>query len=812
MSFIGGTGTVPALPVWQRLQKTGDEAMDRFERRPNVQREIEYFRETARKLAQLGRPREGQPALSAAQEKARVRRVVDELTGDPRMMRFILSSFGMDGEEKNMGRLKKIFAEDPSNDRSLASRLIDPRFKRLAEAFDFFNRGTTRLTSPTFLEQVTDRFVTSEYEKSLGQQNPALRQASYFVRNIGNVQNVFQILGDNVLRSVVTTALQLPREMINLSIERQAAMIEARLDIEDLRLGPQGASAQRIQDARADSTAIAKNQRIVKAATDSLGQIITRIDQITARAATLATQIDPGGQNAALITTQTAAIPQFARLELLLAGADSAAGRLVTTIGTLNDLMAEAQVAQSTNNPTLLADVKSRFSQAVAAASADVTSSEVINGSTGLPESLLTGGGATSFSFAYNNSGGTMNVSGQILPSFLASLASADNEFQNLTIANMSGLTAIADDVNDARVELTAARVGLNENRERYAAAKEAVPSWVATINAGALQTGQSAITDALGRSQTIATRLTTLRTLATQAETIGAGDRTAVQTQFTALLNEIATLANTPGAGVTDNLLTGTNGSYEIIGGQNLRVRGQDFAAGLLTGLAGEGVGSDAAATQLKNNIDALYRNFVTNARRNLRVEEQAINNTLSTFNARGSLDAEIRALAGEMTALRQRATVEGNNLFDAFQTPLTVRLGVSGRTITIRPETGYAANIDAPVRAAPGFLPNNLAGALAELNRARNEASNARTRLNIGARALQNEADALKPTLDAAREAEEKAKKDPFAASSATKKLIQQFLVLADASASQNAGTNNPALQLLQPGNASNLLNFIV
>jgi hypothetical protein len=812
MSFVGGTGTVPALSVWQRLQKTGDEAMERFERRPNVQREMEYFRETARKLAQLGRPREGQPALSAAQEKARVRRVVEEMTGDPRMMRFILSSFGMDGEEKNMGRLKKIFAEDPTNDRSLASRLIDPRFKRLAEAFDFFNRGTTRLTSTSFLDQVADRFVVNEYEKSLGEQNPALRQASYFVRNIGNVQNVFQILGDNVLRSVVTTALQLPKEMINLSIERQAAMIEARLDIEDLRLGPQGVAAQRVQDARADSAAIAKNQRIVKAATDSLSEIITRIDRITANAATLGTQTDPVGQNAALIATQTAAIPQFARLELLLAGADSAAGRLVTTIGTLNDLMAEAQAAAVANNPTLLADVQSRFSQAIASATADVASSDVINATSGLSESLLTGGGATSFSFVYNGAGATMNVTGQSLPSFLASLASADNEFQNLTVANMSGLTAIADDINDARGELTTARIGLNENRERYAAAKEAVPSWVAQINVGALQNGQGAITDALARSQTIATRLTTLRSLAAQAETIGAGDRTAVQAQFASLVSEITGLANTAGAGVGDNLLNGANASYEIIGGQNITVRGHDFAAGLLNGLSAENVDSDAAATTLKNNIDALYRGFVTNVRRALRVEEQAINNTLSTFNPRGSLDAEIRKLANDMTGLRQRATIEGNNLFDAFQTPLTVRLGVSGRTITIRPETGYAVNVDAPVRAAPGFLPNNLAGALAELTRARNEASNARSRLNVGARALQNEADALKPTLDAAKEAEEKAKKDPFAASAATNKLIRQFLVLADASAAQNPGANNPALQLLQPGNASNLLNFIV
>jgi hypothetical protein len=810
MALLGGTGTVPALPVWQRLQKTGDEAMERFEKRPNVQREMEYFRDAARKLALLGRPREGQPALSAAQEKARIRRVVEEFTNDPRMMRFVLSAFGMEGEEKNLGRLKKIFNEDPKNEKSLASRMIDPRFKRIAEAFDFFNRGTTRLTSATFLAQVEDRYIVNEYEKSLGEQNPALRQASYFVRNIGSVQNVFQILGDNVLRSVVTTALQLPKETINLSIEKQAALIEEKLKIEDLRIGPPGTSAQRVTDAKNDSAAIAKTQKIVTAATKSLTTIIDRIDAITADAATLSARTDPGGQNAALITTQTAAIPQFARLELLLAGADAAAGRLVTTIGTLNNLMAEAQAASAANNPTLLADVQSRFSQAVASAATDLTSSEVINPSTGTAESLLTGGGAASYSFAYTPGGDTMNVVGQTLPAFLGSLASADSAFQSLSVGNMGALSAIADDINDARGELTAARIGLNENRERYDAAKAKVPSWVAQINTAALQTGQTAITDALSRGQQIGTKLASLRALAVQAETIGAGDRSAVQASFATLVTDITNLVNN--AGVADNLLGGSNRSYEIIGGQNLTVRAPDYAAGILNGLAAESVGSDADATTLKNNIDALYNSFNLNARRGLRVEEQAINNTIATFNPRASLDAAIKKLSSDLTGLRQAATVDGNNLFDAFQTPLSVNLTVSGRRITVQPETGYAVKIDAVIRGGAAMLPNNLSGALAELTKARNEAADARARLNIGARALQNEADALKPTLDAAAEAEAKAKKDPFAASAATRKLIQQFLVLSDASTAQSAGSNSAIAGLFQSNGTAGLLNFIV
>ena len=50
--------------------------------------------------------------------------------------------------------------------------------------------------------------------KGFGRCAPALREARYFAKNIGKVTNVYEILGDIVLRKVVTTALGLPERTI----------------------------------------------------------------------------------------------------------------------------------------------------------------------------------------------------------------------------------------------------------------------------------------------------------------------------------------------------------------------------------------------------------------------------------------------------------------------------------------------------------------------------------------------------------------------------------------------------------------------
>jgi hypothetical protein len=73
--------------------------------------------------------------------------------------------------------------------------------------------------------------VTNEFEKKLGEQSPALREAAYFKRKAGGIKDVYDILGDKVLRAVVTSALGIPPQAAVQSVEKQASLVTDKLDV-----------------------------------------------------------------------------------------------------------------------------------------------------------------------------------------------------------------------------------------------------------------------------------------------------------------------------------------------------------------------------------------------------------------------------------------------------------------------------------------------------------------------------------------------------------------------------------------------------
>jgi hypothetical protein len=212
LGILYGEITQPAFPIYASLENTRDKQFAGFEKLPNIERDVDYFLENAPKVE-----------------------TVDEFIDDHRLMTVALSAFGLEDEIQYLGRMKKVLTESPSDEDALVNQLIDPRFKKIAEAFQFADLGLAQLTLTSFLDDIVDKFKTNEFEKYLGEQNPALREVEYFRRNIGSIENTYNILGDLVLRSVVTYSLDLPREIALQSVDKQKDLIDARVDIEDFK-------------------------------------------------------------------------------------------------------------------------------------------------------------------------------------------------------------------------------------------------------------------------------------------------------------------------------------------------------------------------------------------------------------------------------------------------------------------------------------------------------------------------------------------------------------------------------------------------
>lgn len=206
--YIGGVIPSSSFASYKSVFSDKSKAFEKFEQSPQVQKAIADF-------------------------KARVGKVkdVDELLKDRKLTEFVLSAFALDEEIKFPGRLK-ILTEDPNDKASLVNKLIDPRYKEMAKEISIAGLGGIgKLSFHFFQDELAKKFVTNEFEKKLGEQDPALREAAYFKRNAGKITKVLDILGDKVLRSVVTSALGIPPQAAIQSIEKQMSLITDKIDV-----------------------------------------------------------------------------------------------------------------------------------------------------------------------------------------------------------------------------------------------------------------------------------------------------------------------------------------------------------------------------------------------------------------------------------------------------------------------------------------------------------------------------------------------------------------------------------------------------
>jgi hypothetical protein len=189
----------------------GGEDFDKFRNRSDVQREINYYKENIGEIES-----------------------VDDFFKDGRLVKFVLSSFDLESEAQYPGKIRKILESDLSDVDSLANRFQDPRFKKMAEMLQigFLKESKLKMESTTL--DLVRQFERVKYEQHLDEQAPGVRAAIEFERRIKDVTQTVQLLGDAVMRDVVLTGNQIPKEIAYQEVDAQVTALEKRLDVKAL--------------------------------------------------------------------------------------------------------------------------------------------------------------------------------------------------------------------------------------------------------------------------------------------------------------------------------------------------------------------------------------------------------------------------------------------------------------------------------------------------------------------------------------------------------------------------------------------------
>ena len=160
---------------------------------------------------------------------------VDELLEDYEARHFLAQAYNIEGDVvDSVAFIKRILTDDLSAEDALVYRMNDQRFIKMASDLRL-DQGLLDLRNPVYLAQIQNQYYEVGLEQAMGDQNLAVREAMYFKRTAGEITNAYQILADNALRAVVFGELQIPPEVAYQDVDKQAALITERLNLEDFQ-------------------------------------------------------------------------------------------------------------------------------------------------------------------------------------------------------------------------------------------------------------------------------------------------------------------------------------------------------------------------------------------------------------------------------------------------------------------------------------------------------------------------------------------------------------------------------------------------
>jgi Protein of unknown function (DUF1217) len=160
---------------------------------------------------------------------------VDDLLNNRNALKVTLSAFQLEGEIDKTAFLKKIMTEDPTNKKSLAYRMVEPRYTKLATALQGLNQDPNFFQNSQNVDAIFNAYKTNEFEKFEGQNALGVREAMYFKRLAGGIQDIPQIMADKTLMEVVRVGLGLPQEFQSLSFQQQKDRLIAQVDVADFK-------------------------------------------------------------------------------------------------------------------------------------------------------------------------------------------------------------------------------------------------------------------------------------------------------------------------------------------------------------------------------------------------------------------------------------------------------------------------------------------------------------------------------------------------------------------------------------------------
>jgi hypothetical protein len=204
----GSAGNANALQALTTAEKDRTQEIATTAKQPAVQRDIAAF----------------QAAVSTATDPAK-------LLQNPAVLKVLLTANGLADQIPYTALAQKTLLSNPSVSNSLVNQLTDSRWAPVVKTYNFATEGLTVLQNPKVQATLANAYAEVAWRHSLDATTPGLSNAMTFRSEASTITSVDQILGDPVMRTVVTTALNIPLQIAFQDLTAQEKSISDRVDI-----------------------------------------------------------------------------------------------------------------------------------------------------------------------------------------------------------------------------------------------------------------------------------------------------------------------------------------------------------------------------------------------------------------------------------------------------------------------------------------------------------------------------------------------------------------------------------------------------
>lgn len=763
---------------------------------------------------------------------------VQQLTQDPQLLNFVLTAFGLQADANEPALIAGVLNSNLSSGTSLANELADPRYQQLAQEFNVAVNGVSSFSNANVISDVVNRYLTNAYESSLDSVNPADQEAAYFLRNIGNVTNAYDILADPVLRNVVETVTGLPETIANLPIQDEANLIDSKINLKAFESSSKSSSSGSSSSSattplatdQASLTSLGNATAVVTAAQTAVQNIVTQINSITQAQSNLANIQNTSGPFASEIPVQEAAAPVLLEQQGLLAAAQKATGSVTSDITQLQSLVTQAG---NPNNTTPISTLQSEFTTLVTQITSAISGATYqydnnTGGTTYTSQNLIDGSLGSAITVQYDSAGDTTTVNPQNLGS--------GSSFQTALNAAEAAFTAGTPDFGTAAAQLSTAQTtannvseAVNSDASNFASAISSVSApyskWAGTYNTSSLYLGSQSVTDAGARLTQINQLISEIQNVAqTSAQAGTTADRTTVQNQYESVISQLSTAITQTNTSGVDNLLNSANNySYNVIGNYDIQAQGQDLVTNVLNQLSSLDVStqSDANAVLAAIGTGSTVANALSQASTQIGVDAQYFS-LASTIDPASSLYSQYASLASQVPSLVNQAASNGTNLLSVNQVlPLTVTATAANQVITINPESSFNSGVQQTLTTGAALLLTDPTTAFSDLSTAAFNANNTLSDLSGELNQLQYATGVTNAAIKNLQKQQASSSStvvgEPVNATAYAQSFVKQYLAIVDSQASANgtgvasgASSILPLFQSISSSNTSSITNI--